>query len=804
MDWGKKLMIFAVLLIFFIPTVQAYQITYYGMDDAGTTLRPYSPSVYWAGTCTSNISLWATAGDSTAFSLSNRYLSPDDKIKGTSNPSFSSNITCRAFGTVDGGASLNGFYEGTVNTTHTADTINTWTRITYDCDYDANENFLYYGSWLNDTYGNHPFGYGIQGGSCFQNGGGCSNTLANEQSLVINTIQDGYYTTCGEELNPDVHGVEYHVTTCGGVNKDLSTNYWVVIPFNAMASGVVNITIPNRYGYLYNPAVGTLLYQHQIYLWDTVLNATENLGTTIPYTDSKNLVPYRDYWLFIGTRYYISNTNCGTGTMGVVHSYTNYTINMWAYEPNWNCEDWSDCTDSVETRLCIDPLGRVAPVEEFRTCSITVLENATLGFEDYYTDFGLVCVPDWDVFQGCQYLTTPQNKTRRIPQGWNLTETNTTVPRDYITMTNEWHSDGSLALKMWYIPPSNGEPISITTCGNLSYGRSPELQETNFTDVILETNITFPASNMLLSFDTRICHEVPEKHGGISEQFIFWNMSCDRECYGDCDSPLIFGNYRIYMFDQTNNEIILDFFDVAEWMQKNISIDLTRADPQIVPYENYTLRIALDTGSEYTAFPFCAMFDNMRYEVIAEPLDDSCPRGCRGMNYWSFQIDSNGVATCTSEENSKKCLSGNDEILYYESCERFCPDESPGDELIPTDDCSSTHPDYDIVYDSPNCESATQEDIYDDTVTATTLMQEGAELMHQRFFWALLITIAGLIGSTVLTKEWRVGFGVGIILTLFFVASNWYPWYVGTAFVVVLGLMIGKEWVGQIFQRGGG
>lgn len=790
----KNIQLIVILLSVFlisIAPVYAYEITYIGQDNGGTTIKTDIPSVYWLENCDSTIYLRTTAGHTSGiFTVSHKYLSPFETVVATSNPQpYTSNITCLLEGGISGGSSLSDFYEASTNTTHSAETINTWIETVYDCDFDSDELFIYNNTASMDHYGNHPFGYGSEFGTCFaQSPATCSNDLTGDLYSIIDYLEKGYYTDCGIDNRIDAEGEEYHVGSCGGIQSDVDMNYWIMVPFNSMASGYVNFSVFGRAGYKYNAGVGgTFSYQNQYYLWDTVDNTTTDLGTTFPITDQLTLIPEREYWFFIGTRYYMSGYNCGSGgDWGVVHNYTQYSISTWAYEPEWNCTDWSECTFGTQFSTCIDPDGRVADIIETRVCSLVVLENATLGFEDYYGSYGLVCVPDYNTLSGCYYIAQPQNKTRKIPVNWSLHD-DEDLPRDYITMSSKWAKEGSLSLKMWYIPPSEGEPTSLSTCGNSSTGITPIL-DANTSTIIVETNVTFPADNMVLNFWSRGCHDIAKKHDGVQLNFLVGYINCSGECYGDCLYPP-YGQssaFRLYMFDIDTGEQIIDYFDSADWNEQEYNIDFSNSG--VTANHNYTIRLMLDRDDWFTQTPQCVLFDDMNYWVTDDSLD--CTERCIDGNLWSPSYTQEGLCVLKVEHNSDQCFESETDKTLYSECEEFCIGD---DRYIPTDDCiPGIAQDYTVFEDSPLCLEAPPEI----SPTETDFNSDDAyELMFNVPFWIGLIVAGMCVYIPIhIKKEGElvlVGIGIAIIdlglvglLPLYFTIIICLMCGLGTAFIL--------------------
>lgn len=841
----KPLWVAIILSVFLAGSVNAYTITYIGRDEGGTTLKPNLPSIYWNFTCESNLSLRYTAGSSGAFSLNNLYLSPGENTVSTSNPTFTSNISCHLDSApIGGGSTLADYYESSTNTTHTAQSINTWVETLYDCDFNGDERFIYNNTRGTDSWGNHPFGYGLVTGitnsTCYaQNPANCQPTLTADLSPIINRLQNSYYSSCGVDLDPDRAGSTFSNAGCGGIASDLHMNYWILTPFYSGASGFVNISIFGRLGGR-EPAAATLLYEHQFYLWDTVTNGTTNLGTVFPLNSQLNLIPEREYWLFIGTRYNVNNYNCGGATFRINNSYTDYSITVWAYEPDWNCGEWSDCIETTESRVCVDANDRVPDKVEYRTCALGVTENATLGFEEYTDVLATLCrgiysvVPfNYGAFTGYSCVHVPYNVTTSRPLNWTVTGDSIYFNRYFMDFTSEWATEGSRSLKMWTIPPKQAETSWSGTevyCTNVTTPNFPIIENTfDNTSMSVAYNVTFPATNMRLRFDAKRCNRVVEQHGELAVVNLTWGsvpliqiIACPQFCYGSsCDNTPT-GQFYYDLRDNASNSLFGETqwidLDVLQQSGRKATIEYDLSFSDIVVGLNYTLSFAVYPRSILDTNGNCVMLDNVRYDVLEQSflsiLNNDCSSQCLGETWYEATQMSNGGCLIKKVELSDICVSSQfaDEIANNSD---FCIDSSTlkhynsflGDyeDVNCENGCSDNH----CISDEEIVSTQEQEAEQEDLLTPLFGFSEGTDFWGFAFLFSklaigIIITFFAMIVAARWSKHGEIGLSGGVGFVLMFWYAGIFPAIIGLLMTVCLGIILAKMLTDRFLSTSGG
>lgn len=326
--------------------------------------------------------------------------------------------------------------------------------------------------------------------------------------------------------------------------------------------------------------------------------------------------------------------------------------------PNYVCGSYTDCDEGTGTqqRTCVDEYGFQPDRIDVDSCAIIVLENATFGFEAFTRISDVYkCVPDCNIILGCRHVI---NLTYRdTPTNWTITE-NTALKRDFLKMSQDWSTEGSRSLKMWYIPPKDGEVMSATECGNSTSGIVPSVYQNISNDTLsVRFNVTFPAENMLLRFDVKGCekqHEQYDDYGGLLWSDVdgvkTWIIAPNfyARCYAnDCDSVPA-SHYVLNILDTVTGLSVLGspYFKTAS---------IYRADPVMIDISNmgiiagrvYSVVLAVYPDNLDSRAGNCVYFDNLRYEKIAVPLIDSvlngvCESDCVGEHFYEALKLSNG------------------------------------------------------------------------------------------------------------------------------------------------------------------
>lgn len=539
MDLKKVFPIFLAFLIFVYPT-SAYTFNSIYQDDGTSSHIVEPPSFYWSGSCAMNISLYATASDTGSFTLYNKWYSPNVTMINHGNRNYDNNIVCSKQGYIGSSADYNNFFESRTTTESSASSTATWVNTTYICD-PLNDFITYDHTTKTDNYGYYPYGYVLgTGGWCQGGGAGTYPTATAQLNLLINYLQDGYYTPCGSDL--EKAGI---LTASSGTCSSAFFGYtfWYAVPFNSMYAGDVNITINSQNERQQGTCGNMVCSTNKMYLWDTVTNETTSLDSgALPYdVELPNLEPSRDYWLMIGTQ--CSGDSITSCTL--YYNDSDYDISIFAYEPDWICGYWSSCEDNSQVRNCDDTNGRVSSRQEVRNCLSVPTVDLTIGFEDYYIADVYTCQKEWWLLCGTVLDTIEQ----KYPTGWTVIgdfDSTGTNRANNLQVSQDASTTGSSSLKMWYIPPKPEEPIadSPTSCGNATTGRFPQVQGDYNESLFIAYNVSFDSPYVQMRFDVKKCSEPVVQYDYSSDLF-----SCGKLCYsGNCsEEPL--GRYGIRLTD---------------------------------------------------------------------------------------------------------------------------------------------------------------------------------------------------------------------------------------------------------------
>ncbi len=488
---------------------------------------------------------------------------------------------------------------------------------------------------------------------------------------------------------------------------------------------------------------------------------------------------------------------CGAG--GLTFYAPEINLSVFVYKPAWVCGDWSDCVDGYEHRVCTDPLGKVPDRLEYRVCVPVELQNLTLGFEDYYTETDvMVCIPT--SFTSCTASDVSINVDR--PLNWSIVET--ANKQYFLSMTEDWASEGSRSLKMWYIPPAENE-IKATGVGciDLDQGRFPQIYRGINDSFFISQNITFPASNMALSFDIVRCPENVQSYG--QRATLFGIVNCPEKCYGNCSEyPL--GKYLFDLIDIDNLRSVLpagSYFDSAGIFPTSRYFDLSGLG--LVPNKTYNVVFAVWPDSVNDNRGYCIMFDNVRYAVLRDPV--SCVSECRNSEFWEANIV-NGSCVFKITENSFNCLDSDEQDLVSE-CLPYCDGTTY---YYPTDYCvPEQNADYNSIENYPLCieeqEEQEEAETLTDPMNVTEIIETGelpewAEaLIYTPLMWIIIISlfISGLVA-----KFTRWEFGVVALVLVLIALGLLFP--ITFAWItIILIMVVGLSFAGFLIRhRAGG
>jgi len=745
-----------LLILLVLPLIQSSEYNHPSLYNlkTGTFTNSTSPSFYLDNMtdCFVGISDYGTYSTvSYPILIGSSYYSPQDTLISQSSYSLYQDITCVNLGNDNNTNQYNNQLEVYVSHDST-DSGDNSIKTDFSCSGSNRYVVLASGEDFQDSKGKYPNVYVDNT---------CGTFIFNE-SIRNNFISN--FSLCGGELS--VGDSSLH-SSCHP--NDTITSYFM--PFNSSGGGTVSIKLD------LNHPITNVEVRYIIFPLDNPDNfeilyyGTEDT----PYNGQKVLEENKIYVIHA----YTLHDNLGSS---ITLNYLNVTLD--AYIPDWNCGEYSDCIDGLRTRSCYDNNGVKPDKNEIQVCSIIELENLTLGFEEFFVDSPVVkCVPTW--FFGCGH--TPQVNTIDRPIGWTVVE-RTYVRDNFVQMTNDWSSEGTRSLKMWYIPPKQAEPFNssfIIYCDNSTIGKIPQIYKGINDSFFVSKNITFPATNMIISFDIKKCKDNVLQHGAL--RTVFDIELCPKICYGNCsEEPK--GRFFFNIQDLNDSKSILPtgygWFDEAEKYQQTFSFDLS--DLGIDTSHVYNIVFAVTPENFNDNNGFCVMFDNVRYSVLRDPI--TCVSECVGVDYFKRSLVNN---SCVIEitDNSPDCLTSEQRDLR-EKCKPYCDGTN---KYFPTDDCVE---DVFLEYEKPipNHPDCIEEE--EDRTIYTPLIETDEEWINNfitPFMIIFYIVIIIITGVAIKTKSWQLGTLVGFLLLIavgtVFEELRW----IVIIFIVVGGLLFARE-----------
>jgi len=590
MKSAKAIVFMMVLVLLLAGSVNAfqYEISYYMKGGTGTIIETADvPFLAINGDTNLNLNMRSSFNTSSSYTYTGLFKSPYLTTILTNSGNGNSNLSCRNLGTAykeynEG----DGIIETEVSNINDADTSTIYSKSSYQViTNDRNLDIFSFGNV--DSEGFVPNIY-------YQRVCEADTGVPSENDIYSKFTQ-AMFTECGNMI-PTRTPATIGFSACGG---DVNKRYEYV---------VINSTTGNV---TYSLISGGILSRFVVYPLDSPVGVATLCASSISCSGSKVLDANKLYVFGFGTTGYSTSQPVG---------HFNITVDLGI--PAYTCGDWSDCEEGYYSRTCIDENGLQPPKLITQSCSLIVLENATLGFEEYYNDFALKCIPDW---LGAYQI---QNITRDTPVGWSVAEdfTNEGIQRDFLRMTSIWKSEGARSLMMWYIPPKNGEPLTNTTCGNITYGTTPLIyQGVSNTTFSVSYNVTFPAENMMLSFDVKGCPEQVLQHDPLYTLWIF--QVAPKVCYaGDCNTTPD-SAYQFFIRNSAG-EILTNYYDnyVNPFRKDTPQIDLTGLG--LIVGETYTLNFQAMPENLNSQAGNCVMFDNVKYNVLQDPYLDIIGGDC--------------------------------------------------------------------------------------------------------------------------------------------------------------------------------
>ncbi len=577
----KRIIIPFVFLVFLALSVPVYGVgSQYDFKGFASSLdlTELGITFNYPSTCQAQMSSRSTFTTATGtFDSTITWKSPDANTLGFSTLTGLANTSCLSYGETSlksvNTDATSGYYESSWDVTQSADTgyVNTMTR--FICD-STTERTIFTIPNESDSRAQCP--YGTRGAT------------SNQRITWLNMLETNY-NECGDVTGWSASGS--CLLSFGAICTNCQKTAQYIYPFNSSATGDVIYNITENIVQI--EAGGQAVFiTFNLDLINTETQTRTNLfhRSTVGPTLSTNFNQAEGTLsLLPDTEYLLVATFNTTKVGGVNYVFISFgpqiDLSIFTFRPDYVCGDFTECVNGTQSQVCVDSNG-VAPDEiRTRSCFDVPFFVNILGFEKtiggFFPDDVYVCQRGWDTFNCPQVLsTTPV----AYPENWTVSSTKDfdgVFRENYVEVTSKGGStEGTKALRMWYIPPKDEEPIpdpantSLTVCGNLTTGRRPFIGHPFNESLFVATNLTFPAPNIQLRYDVRKCSEPPVQRDNTNTT---WNLWCDgivippfnqilqrKKCYGECDiAPQ--GKYTVTMFDaDTFENVFIPIDDEAE------------------------------------------------------------------------------------------------------------------------------------------------------------------------------------------------------------------------------------------------
>ncbi len=752
-----------------------YEITYYDDSVAGNTIDTDPVSFFSANA--DNILLaqnlfFIFNVSSPPDTYSGAYLSPFGVTFGVSSGSLSNNVSCLNIGTATKSFTATNA-EGRNTMTHDGNaisTIQTGNQFIVTTD----ERYFTITNELLDSENYVPNLY-------FRNRCLLDDSAISSQNITINFNSDNY----GECVA-------------------------LVTARTLLTYASCETNIPKYYGYtIFNSTAGNVTFKsrtpdnngqtrHILYALDDPSIIIESCVNTISCIKNVNLEPNTLYVVGVGA---------GVITSGDDETpLINITIDLGI--PDYDCPSFGECIDGFQNRECIDLNGFHPNLIETRVCSVVVLENATLGFESFFsTNDVLKCSPNWNLFIGCTYSIG--NITLDRPTGWNVVDPAYGFA-NFLQMTQEYATEGTRSLKMWQIPPKTGEVVDNDTCGNLTSSVIPQMfQGVSNTTFSVSHNVTFPAENMQISFDVKACNSQVLQHSALVDEGLLFNVTlCNQKCYGNfCDTQ---PNAK-FVFNIVDTNTSTSLFGVAQYGEasdRTLSPIYDISDLGIIPGRAYNIVFASSTENPNDATGNCFYIDNVQYQVSNINLEEfGCTSRCDGTTRIEASRTETGSCLLVIQEDSPLCTDSAT-AQSIENEEDYCADSETVKTFIPkkgkfeTVSCSEGFicSPFPVQVGNPgSCITEEEAALEDSTVPAEdsqSFLNWFNWLFSPLFIFIIITFLLSAIVSTVGEGLARFQIFGSVLITMMIIGTlpgiAIIPIWVAIAIIVIVALMVAK------------
>lgn len=478
--------------------------------------------------------------------------------------------------------------------------------------------------------------------------------------------------------------------------------------------------------------------------------------------------------------------------------------------PDYDCDDWSKCIDASQNRECVDLNGFQPNLIQSRPCDLTILENATLGFEEFFsTSDVLKCVPGWT--PGCPYSIT--NVTLDRPVNWTVVDPAYGFA-NFLQMTQEYATEGTRSLKMWQIPPKqDSEVIDNVTCGDLSVSVVPQVFQGVSNDTFsVSHNVTFPATNMQIGFDVKKCPSQVVQHTELRD---FLNLTlfgfCPQVCYGFNCSSEPRGRYAFNVRDTVTGASLFGSaqYNDASLSTKTLLYDISNLG--IIPGRTYNIAFFISNENPNDATGNCVYFDNVNYQVSEQTIETvvpDCVSICRGTTRIEASLTPSGSCFIVEQTPSPLCtdqatgeaIENQEDYCSSTSVLQSFSEKSGGHSPISCEEGFLCDP-FPVLSGTPGS-CITEEEVPTDptdTKDASNIVTDFLEILSTDMGVSLalivVLTLASAVGLGRLgAKNELVPLAVGLVVTIGLAGFNKLPIEIGAIISLVFAFLILHEY----------
>lgn len=659
-------LIFIFLILIFPVAGYEVSISDLNSNTSSNTVRTDGPSWFVdskGGSCSVSINGQGSV-TGTNFEFSGSFQSPGETIIANFGPvSGQDTFTCRDLGTTSAITATGG------NGTLEARTVLSHT---------GTSSFLQTINQLSCTSGGESLEFFIDNTNftTFDDKGFLANLVRGSSTVETLTPADfsRNVTICQDPTSGPVTRATYSLFTAGTAvgcsgNNICSDTY--IFTFNSSDSGAINIffnaTAQCTNGFPTSGAKNAeLTLVRRSTLSEEILNPLDLVCSLAPGTlnefflnvSKTGLVPNEIYDLhFFMSKAFGSGDDVGTLRI----QFANISID--SRVGNFVCDEFTNCTGGIQTRLCTDTTGQFPDVIEAQSCTQpSNFSELILGFEELNTTTLNILECKKNAFTCAAFVT---NISIELPVGWNINfesvnDSGVVKPHEAMAfMTTEEAFEGFRSLELNYRPPKldvvTESPGNPAICANATSGFQGSVDTVDLNATIESESFLFPGDFPALRWATLKANNSRLQY---DVNFLGANPFCSPKtlCYGDCNAT-VRGTYSVTLFEEDNfGNIIRTVFRFEgeatnQWGVVNVDLNAS----QINATGPHRIRISTFVAGEDISDirPKRLFFDNFSIQNLVLPLVEDCTSLCIGpdLRKATLQNDTCFIVTIINESS---------------------------------------------------------------------------------------------------------------------------------------------------------